>query len=299
MRKEIRYFQNYLSSIKNLSNKTIESYTNDIVLLEKYLNSINVLLKDANNNQINNYLKTLKLKNKSYNRKITSIKEFYKYLLRENYILNLNIDKIEHIKNEITYPKIIKKEDIANMIAIQPNTIIGERNKTIIILLYISGLRVSELCNLTYNDINLKEGYLRCIGKGNKEKIIVIGELLTYALSNYSNNIRNKILSGITSKYVFVNKEGDPLTRQTIYSIISKAAKDCNIKLKVTPHTLRHCFATHMLENGADIRSVQEMLGHSNISTTQIYLNITNQTLKKDYFLKFKDYLVEDDENEI
>lgn len=294
MNKEIKNFQSYLFVKKNLSNKTIESYGNDLFSLEKYLSSININLKEASNANINDYLKTLNLKTKSYNRKITAIKEFYKYLISSNHTLNLKIDKIEHIKNDIKYPLIIKKDDIGKMIETFDNSLIGYRNKTIILLLYISGLRVSELSNLTYGDINFKEGYIRCIGKGNKEKIIIIGDLLSYCLDNYTNNIRNKLLLGLNSPYVFANAEGEKLSRQTIYNIIKKASLDANIKLNVSPHTLRHCFASHMLENGADIRSIQEMLGHSNIATTQIYLNISKQAIKKEYFEKFNDYLQEE-----
>ena len=131
-----------------------------------------------------------------------------------------------------------------------------------------------------------------------KEKIIVVGDLLSITLNNYTNNVRTKILNGLHSKYIFVNSEGEPLTRQTIYDIVIMCKEKANIKLKVTPHTFRHCFATHMLENGADIRSVQEMLGHSDISTTQIYLNIAKNKIKEDYFKKFKDPFIKEDTNE-
>ena len=180
------------------------------------------------------------------------------------------------------------------MIKVQDNSILGQRNKAIILLFYISGLRVSELCNLTFNNINFEEGYIRCIGKGNKEKIIVCGDLLNITLNKYVREIRNKILLGMHSEYVFVNQEGEPISRQVVYEVVKTAAKKANIKLKVSPHTLRHCFATHMLENGADIRSVQEMLGHSDISTTQIYLNISKKAIKESYYNKFKDPLKED-----
>ena len=160
--------------------------------------------------------------------------------------------------------------------------------------MYITGLRVSELCNLTFNNINFKEGYIRCIGKGNKEKIIVCGELLNISLNYYINELRPKILYGIQSNYIFVNQEGEPLKRQTIYEIVRNASIKAEIKLKVSPHTLRHCFATHMLENGADVRSVQEMLGHSDISTTQIYLNISKKAIKDSYYKHFKDPLKEE-----
>lgn len=295
MTKEIRYFQSYLSLNKNLSNKTIEAYSSDILMFERYLhqNTKNTL-RNAFNEQINNYFATLNVKESTFNRKITAISEFYKYLLTEKYSINVKIDKIKHIKLDKVYPKIIKKDDIFKMIKVQENSLTGQRNVAIIMLLYITGLRVSELCNLSYSDINFEEGYIRCIGKGNKEKIIACGELLSITLSKYTHEIRPKILNGLISDYVFVNTEGEPLRRQTIYNIISNSAKLADIKLKVTPHTIRHCFATHMLENGADIRSVQEMLGHSDISTTQIYLNIANKTLKESYFAKFIDPLKEE-----
>lgn len=292
--REIKYFQSYLSSIKNVSNKTIENYTIDLVLLENFLSANKKTLLNANNDDIYDYLNSQDFKSKTYNRKVTSIKEFYKYLIAEKYNISVNINKIEHIKNEKVYPKIIKFEDISKMVSVQENTTLGMRNKVIIMFLYITGLRVSELCNLTYSDINFQEGYIRCIGKGNKEKIIMVGELLSINLSAYTNTTRKEILNGLESKYVFVNSEGDPLSRQAIFNIIKDAANKADIKLHVSPHTLRHCFATHMLENGADVRTVQELLGHTDISTTQVYLNISNKAIKNAYLSKFKDPLLED-----
>ena len=292
--REIKYFQSYLSSIKNVSNKTIENYTIDLVLLENFLSENKKTLLNANNDDIYDYLNSQDFKSKTYNRKVTSIKEFYKYLIAEKYNISVNINKIEHIKNEKVYPKIIKFEDISKMVSVQENTTLGMRNKVIIMFLYITGLRVSELCNLTYSDINFQEGYIRCIGKGNKEKIIMVGELLSINLSAYTNTTRKEILNGLESKYVFVNSEGDPLTRQAIFNIIKDAASKADIKLHVSPHTLRHCFATHMLENGADVRTVQELLGHTDISTTQVYLNISNKAIKNAYLSKFKDPLLEE-----
>lgn len=296
MTKEIRSFQNYLLSSKNLSNKTILAYSNDIIQFEKYLLNCQKTLLTATNDDIYIFLNDKNLKSKSYNRKITSIIEFYKYLSMINVDFKIEINRLHHIKNDKVYPRIIKIEDIKNMIAVCDQTLIGQRNKVIIMMLYISGIRVSELCNLTYNEVNLDEGFIRLIGKGNKEKIIPVGDILKIVLSNYTNNIRPLILNGLKSLYVFVNSEGEILTRQTVYNIIKQSAYKANIKLKVTPHTLRHCFATHMLENGADIRSVQELLGHSDISTTQIYLNIANQQIKNNYFNKFSDPL--DDKEE-
>ena len=294
MNREIKYFQNYLYSVKNLSNKTIESYTYDLLLFNNYLNSINKKYYNALNEDITNYLSQEGFKNKTFNRKITSIKEFYKYLNYYNKEYNININKITHIKNEKVYPRIISFDDIKKMYISLKNTKNEIRNQTIILLLYISGLRVSELINLTFNDVNIDEGYIRCIGKGDKEKIIIVGDLLSTVLNPYIENIRNNIDNNKHSNYIFINEKCEKLSRQYVYNIVNETAKNAQIKLNVTPHTLRHCFATHMLENGADVRSVQEMLGHSNITTTQIYLNISNKALKENYLKTFKDPLKED-----
>ena len=291
MTKEIKYFQSYLATNRNLSNNTISAYTTDILKLEDYLALKNITLLKANSNDIIEYFSTLDVSRKTYNRKICSIRSFYSYLIKERFDIAVNVDKLKHIKNDKVYPRIISLDDIKKMVNVQQDNIIGQRNKIIISLLYISGLRVSELVNLKYSDVNLADGYIRSIGKGNKEKTVYIGNLLEIVLDNYTKQIRPMILNGINSEYVFVDIEGEPLTRQTIYNIIKDSSCKAGIKLNVTPHTLRHCFATHMLENGADIRSVQEMLGHSDISTTQIYLNITKSKIRQDYFEKFVDPL--------
>lgn len=298
MIREIKYFQSYLFT-KNLSNNTINKYSGEVIKFDEYLKNINKTLFTAKNDDLIEYLNTMTLKNTSYNNKVTCIKEFYKYLTYEKISFNIIIDKIEHIKNEKRYPRIITFEDIKKMISCNDNSLLGIRNKCIITMLYVTGLRVSELINLTFNDINLDEGYIRCIGKGNKEKIIVIGDLLSITLSSYLNNARNKLINGLNTNYIFANSEGEAITRQQIFNIIKDSALKANIKLKVSPHTLRHCFATHMLENGADIRSVQEMLGHSDIKTTQVYLNIAKKKIQQDYFDKFNDDFLKEDKHEI
>lgn len=298
MNDELDKFESFLLLKKNLSNQTIQAYSSDIELFEKYLKNNNKDIYNANNEDLYSYLSSLNLKNKSFNRKLTSISEFYKFLLSKDKKIKVNIDKIRHVKNEKIYPKIIKKEEINRLIQVQENNLIGQRNQIIILFLYVSGLRVSELISLTYNDLNFKEGSIRCIGKGDKEKIVIIGDLLKMILYPYQ-EIRTKLLNHHESKYVFINKNQKPLTRQYVYQMIKKSADKANIKLKVSPHTLRHCFATHMLENGADLISVQEMLGHANVATTQIYLNVANNKIKEDYFKKFKDPLKEVSKDEI
>ena len=150
-----------------------------------------------------------------------------------------------------------------------------------ILVLYCTGLRVSELIHLTFDQINFKEGYIRCFTKGSKEKIIYCGDLLQVIFGSYLNQIRPQILKYRSSNYVFINKIGEPLTRNYVYNFIKEYAKRANIHKNVSPHTLRHTFATHLLENGADMRSIQEMLGHQDIATTQIYTHLSNQEVKK------------------
>lgn len=286
----IKSYLAYLSSRKNYSTNTIYAYKHDLEDFLNYLDKIHIKdLNQATIASLQDYMASINVSNSTYNRKITSIKGYYCYQLKRNNNIKINIEDIEHVKKEKIYPHTLRKDEIREIIKCIDNNVIGIRDKSIIMFLYISGLRVSELINLTFTDINFQEGYIRCIGKGNKEKIIVVGDLLNISLSNYLKNSRNIILRGIKCNYIYCNEDGEKLSRQTINNLIKKYAKKANIKRNVSPHTFRHCFATHMMENGADIRSVQEMLGHSDISTTQIYTNITNQTIKNEYFSKIKD----------
>jgi len=204
-----------------------------------------------------------------------------------------HIDDLEYKKRKRSYPNVLKLSEIQQLIHTLDNGLYDQRNKTIILILYCSGLRVSELVELKLSQINFKEGYIRCFGKGSKEKVIYCGDVLTIILKYYLNQIRPEILHFRTSEYLFINKIVEPLTRKYIYDIITKAAKKANLHKKVTPHTLRHTFATHLLENGADLRSIKEMLGHKDIATTQIYTHLSNQNIKESYLKHFKD--VEED----
>lgn len=295
----IQSFLIYMQVQKNASNATLKAYQSDLIQLETYLKEQKITFHEASIEQILDFLGQYYTRRTTYNRKISTYRDFYRFL-NKKYHFDFDYTLLERVKLDKVYPRIIKKEDIGKMIACCKENTIGKRNKTIIMMLYITGLRVSELISLTFNDLNIKEGYLRVIGKGNKERVIYAGELLSIVLTPYLEHTRKEILQGLPSTYLFVNSNGEKIRRETIYRLVNDCAKKAQIHLKVTPHTLRHCFATHMLENGADIRSIQEMLGHSNISTTQIYTNLKNETIKKAYYdgMKNVHFYKEEDENE-
>ncbi len=294
MNNALEKYQQYLLIEKGLSLKTIDSYLSELKICATYLESKeSTKIQNATILQLLNFLSELNASITTYNHYITVLRSFYKFLLKEKYTLSFHIDDLEYKKRKRSYPNVLKLSEIQQLIHTLDNGLYDQRNKTIILILYCSGLRVSELVELKLSQINFKEGYIRCFGKGSKEKVIYCGDVLTIILKSYLNQIRPEILHFRTSEYLFINKIGEPLTRKYIYDIITKAAKKANLHKKVTPHTLRHTFATHLLENGADLRSIQEMLGHKDIATTQIYTHLSNQNIKESYLKHFKD--VEED----
>lgn len=181
-------------------------------------------------------------------------------------------------------PKVLTVEEVEKLLC-QPDitTPLGMRDRAMLELLYATGMRVSELISISVENINLEMGFLRCIGKGSKERIVPIGDIAVDYIKDYIADARKKILNGKESNMLFLNCDGNGLTRQGFWKIIKKYSKEAEFDKKITPHTLRHSFATHLLENGADLRAVQEMLGHADISTTQIYTHITRSKIKEVY----------------
>ena len=282
-------YKQYLLIERGLANLTIASYIQELTKLENYLIDKDIKIEQATFNDLNDFLLSLDVNTTTYNHYVNIFRNFYKYLLKEHYVLNFHIDDLEYKKKAIHYPVTLKLNEIHQMIQTLPNNLYGKRDQAIILILYCSGLRVSELINLELSQLNFKEGYIRCFGKGSKEKIIYCGDILSVILANYVNIIRPTILNGMTTPYLFINKKGEALSRNYVFNMIKKAAKKANIYKNVTPHTFRHTFASHLLENGADLRSIQEMLGHQDISTTQIYTHISNKNIKKSYLEHFKD----------
>ena len=191
--------------------------------------------------------------------------------------------KIESPKLKKTLPKVLNIDEVNKLLNIEPKTALEYRNKVMIELMYATGLRVSELVNLTINDINLTDNYVRCFGKGKKERIVPIGNTMNNLLDEYINVHRNALLKGYLTDKLFLSSYGKGITRQGFFKILKQTGKEVGIIKDFSPHTLRHSFASHMLEYGADIRSIGELLGHENIKTTEIYTHLTNPKLKNDY----------------
>lgn len=280
-------YQIYLLTVKQKEEKTtVSSYIEDIYKYLEYMenNKIKTAL-DIEYQNITNYLKYLDNNNyetSSIIRKIVSIKLFHKYLSEEYKIKDIS-SKIINPKLRRKLPNILTIEEVDNLLDIKLNTPFDYRNKAMLELMYSSGLRVSELVDLKLNNIDLDNGYVRCLGKGKKERIIPIGEIAIEYLKKYINEYRNSMKKGYYTENVFLNNHGKNITRQGFFLIIKNIAKEKNIDKNITPHMLRHSFATHLLNNGANLRTIQEMLGHSSITTTQIYTNVSNDIIKENY----------------
>ena len=282
-------YQIYLLTVKQKEEKTtVSSYIEDIYKYLEYMenNKIKTAL-DIEYQNITNYLKYLDNNNyetSSIIRKIVSIKLFHKYLSEEYKIKDVS-SKIINPRLRRKLPNILTIEEVDNLLDIKLNTPFDYRNKAMLELMYSSGLRVSELVDLKLNNIDLDNGYVICLGKGKKERIIPIGEIAIEYLKKYINEYRNSMKKGYYTENVFLNNHGKNITRQGFFLIIKNIAKEKNINKNITPHMLRHSFATHLLNNGANLRTIQEMLGHSSITTTQIYTNVSNDIIKENYEL--------------
>lgn len=274
---ELNQYRMYLTSIKRYSKNTINAYTSDLVKLTKFTKK--KLIK-INKNDLEKFSETLnKLDAKTKARTISSIKSFYKYEMIKGNIKE-NISEVLIIpKIKKTIPNILSVEEIDKLLDIEIKNMYDSRNKAMLELMYASGLRVSELINLKPNDVDLTNNTVRTMGKGKKERIIPIGDYATKAVYDYLYKYRpnNKC------EYLFLNNHYNKMTRQGFYKIIKKLLLEKNINTTFSPHTLRHSFASHMLSNGADLRTIQELLGHSNISTTEIYLYVNSKELRKNY----------------
>ena len=280
----IEKFIEYLIIDKKYSENTIKSYNNDLKKFNSYFKNINI--KNINENHIKNYLKYLKDNNndnRTINHNISTLRSFYKFLLIEKLIKENPLEYIEMPKVKKTLPKSLSIEEIDKLLDIQLNDSFSYRNKAMLELMYSSGLRVSELINVKIHDIDTSNCIIRVMGKGKKERIIPLGDYAINYICIYLKEHRENLIKREINDYLFLNNHGNKMTRQGFFKILKQIAKEKNIKTDFSPHTLRHSFATHLLNGGADLRSIQEMLGHESISTTQIYTHVSREKLKENY----------------
>ena len=284
----VNEFIQYLAVERGLAQNTLESYGRDLRQFQAYLHNGQLdFIKDSSRSTILAYLNNLQTKGRAVStisRNLAAIKSFYQYLVRERYLEKDPAAHLESPKLEKKLPKILTISEVEELLK-QPNTFLptGLRDKAMLELLYATGIRVSELISLNISDINLDMGYIKCYGKGAKERIVPLGSIAAKCVQEYIGKGRPKLVRTYEEAALFFNHHGNRLTRQGFWKIIKKYAQEATINKEITPHTLRHSFATHLLENGADLRSVQEMLGHADISTTQIYTHVTKNRLKEVY----------------
>ncbi|CAM3987479.1 site-specific tyrosine recombinase XerD [Mesobacillus thioparans] len=286
-------FIHFLVVEKGLSKNTIVSYKRDLNSYIHYLKNVEEL-KDLNGvqrPQIVHFLKFLKDTGKSSKtlaRHIASIRAFHHFLLREKAVDHDPTVHIESPQHERSLPKVLSMEEVETLLDSPKLTDpFGYRDKAMLEMMYATGIRVSELIGLKLSDVHLTMGFVRCMGKGSKERIIPIGKTASDAIEEYLDKGRPKLASKKhKDDSLFLNHHGKGLSRQGFWKILKRLTSEAGIEKELTPHTLRHSFATHLLENGADLRAVQEMLGHADISTTQIYTHVTKTRLK-DVYTKF------------
>lgn len=289
MEEILEEYVTYLQIERGLSANTIESYRRDLTQYAAYLKKEGIKeWNEVDRFVVLSFLQFLKRNSKSANtiiRMVSSLRKFHQYLHQEKI---MNTDPMLHIdtpKKAQTLPKILSASEVEKLIE-TPDTAskLGLRDRAILEVMYATGLRVSEMTNLKMDDLHLSMGLIQTKGKGDKERIIPIGDTAISWLEKYVSYSRSKLeIRGQPSEYVFLNHRGKKLTRQGVWKNLKAMVTKAGIKKDVTPHTLRHSFATHLLENGADLRVVQELLGHSDISTTQIYTHITKHRLSTVY----------------
>ena len=284
----LKSFRAYLLTEKHLSDNSISSYISDIYNYLEYQEKRNIydpiiISKDDIISYLE-YLDNNKYSIYSIVRKISSLRLFHHYLSIIYHIEDITT-KIDNPRFYKKLPNVLSIEEVDKLLNIKLNNAFDYRNKAMLELMYATGLRVSELINLEINNIDFDNSFVRCFGKGNKERIVPIGDIALKYLKIYLDNYRDSLKKKYLCDKLFLNNHGKAMTRQGFFKIIKKIANEQGINKNITPHMLRHSFATHLLNNGADLRSIQEMLGHSNLSTTQIYTNINNETLKENYNL--------------
>ena len=286
---EIIEYRNYLKLERSLSENSISAYINDLKKLTAFLTSLNkknIKFSDVDSNLINQfieYLYKLGISPNTQSRIISGIKSFFGYLVLEEKILVNPTELLESPKLNKKLPDTLNFEDIDKMfLSIEMNSFEGARNRAILETLYSCGLRVSELINLNFQNLFLDIGFIKVIGKGLKERLVPIGSQAIKYINLYNENYRKNMSVKMGNEgYLFLNRRGSKISRNMIFIIVKNISINLNFKKNVSPHTFRHSFATHMIEGGADLRAVQEMLGHESITTTEIYTHLNKEYLRE------------------
>lgn len=278
----ISQFEEYLENDLNYSDNTIKSYDNDLEKFIKFLGGKDILKIEIKD--IEKYLNTLgELAPATVSHNISTLRTFYNYYLKLDKINSNPCDAIKQPKLGRHLPVYLTIEETEKLLDIPIETPFDARNKALLELMYATGLRISEAITLEFKNFDTEECIVRVIGKGSKERIVPINDYALKALNDYLENYRPLLVKNSMNNYLFLNNHGNLLTRQGVFKMIKMECLKKEITKNISPHTLRHTFATHLLENGADLRIIQELLGHSDISTTQIYTHITNETLHREY----------------
>ena len=289
--KHIKGFIKYLTNEKRYPETTITSYQKDLDNYYGFIKAKGINYTTITKDEIRTYLKyldELKYSKTTISRILSTLRHFYQYLMIEK-IVSVNMFKlIKNPKKDKKLPNFLQSDELQTIFgSIDIETPLGIRNRLIVELLYASGLRVSELSNLTIDKINISTKEIRVLGKGSKERIVFFGDYAKKYLELYLNESRPILQNKSKTNILLLNNNGDPLSTRGIQLIIDNVVRDASLKHNISPHVLRHTFATDLLNNGADLKSVQELLGHSSLSTTQIYTHITNERLRSVYLRAF------------
>ena len=282
----IKDFVSFLKIEKGLAENSVIAYQNDVKKLQDFSETSKLEVQDVTFDHLKRFVKelyNLGLSARSQSRIISGVKQFFNYLVLENEIANDPSELIDMPKIGQKLPEVLSIEEIDTLIdAIDLSKNEGHRNKAILETLYSCGLRVTELVNLKFEELFFDEGFIRVIGKGNKQRLVPVSESVEKEIGIYSNTIRvNQTIQPGNESYVFLNRRGAKLTRVMIFTIIKDLSEKIGLKKNISPHTFRHSFATHLLEGGANLRAIQEMLGHESITTTEIYTHLDQKFLKE------------------
>jgi integrase/recombinase XerD len=285
MRQYIPTFIDFIEVERGMSRNTIQSYKRDIEKFAAYAERINKDVSSVTREDIVNFMMELKdngLSATSIARHLASLKTFWKFLSAEQYVTENPASVVETPKIWKNIPDVLSKEEVEKLLAAPPHKgWMGIRDRAILELMYATGLRVSEVKDLKKANVNLEANYVKCHGKGGKERIVPLGKFAEKAVREYVEPHRSKLVVKTSDEHLFLSRFGKMLSRQSVWKMVQKYATLSGIRKHITPHTLRHSFATHLLEGGAELRGVQEMLGHADISTTQIYTHVNKDKLRK------------------